>query len=212
MTTRHRHVGAALAGGAICAASLLTGPLHAQAADDEPLLAACPIDGDHEFIDSWGWRRSGGRSHQGIDVGANAGTELYAVRDGRVDNKRSNLGGNAIWLTTDDGDKFYYAHLDAFVGDDREVQAGELIGYVGSTGNAGGPHLHFEVHPGGSVENPFEHVIEACASEALRGSTPNDVTTALDTIDGTASAIDTFVDEIRAARLPTFGRLDIRYL
>lgn len=139
-----------------------------RAALDTALLDACPIAGDHEFEDSWGWPRSGGRRHQGIDVGAERGTELYAVRDGSVDFKRSNLGGKALWLVTADGDRFYYAHLDGFVGDDREVEAGELIGYVGSTGNARGPHLHFETHPNGSVENPFPHVLEACSMPPAR--------------------------------------------
>lgn len=155
------------------------------------LLEACPIEGDHDWVDSWGWRRSGGRSHQGIDVAAVHGTELYAVRDGMVDFKQTNLGGNSVWLTTDDGDSFFYAHLDAFEGDDRAVVAGELIGYVGSTGNAGGPHLHFETHPGGDVENPFDHVVDACTASA-----PDDERIA------SGPAIDALHDRIRAARSP----------
>ena len=86
-----------------------------------------------------------------------------AALGGFAEFKRSSAGGNAVWLTTSDGDKFYYAHLDAWEGESREVSTGEIIGYVGSTGNARGPHLHFEVHPGGSPANPFPFASSACA-------------------------------------------------
>lgn len=158
-----------------------TGDLAASTQAASTLLEACPIEGDHDLHDSWGWPRSGGRRHQGIDVAAPHGTELYAVRDGVADFKRTNLGGNSVWLVTDDGDRFFYAHLDGFVGDDREVEAGELIGFVGSTGNAGGPHLHFETHPSGNVENPFRHVVDACPPEP----------------DAAALALDALLDRIQ---------------
>ncbi|MEM1332641.1 MAG: M23 family metallopeptidase [Actinomycetota bacterium] len=135
-------------------------------AEGDALLEVCPIAGDHEWVDSWGWPRSGGRTPPGIDVSASRCTEIYSVRDGAIDVKQTNLGGNSIWLVTDDGDRFFYAHLDAFEGDDRRVEAGDLIGYVGSTGNAGGPHLHFETHPDGTVMNPFEAVVRTCTVAA----------------------------------------------
>ena len=93
---------------------------------------------------------------------ADRGTPVVAVRDGDALFKRNRLGGNAVWLTAPNGDKFYYAHLDSFSGDSRTVQAGDLIGYVGSSGNAGGPHLHFETLPDGGVENPYPHTLAAC--------------------------------------------------
>ncbi len=134
-----------------------------ETADDSGgLLTACPIDGAATYEDSWGWARSGGRSHEGVDMIADRGTPVVAVRDGDALFKRNRLGGNAIWLTAPNGDKFYYAHLDSFTGDSRTVRAGELIGYVGSTGNAGGPHLHFETLPSGRVENPYPHTLGAC--------------------------------------------------
>ena len=180
-------------------------PVRAQTTDT-PLLAACPIEGDHDLIDSWGWRRSGGRSHQGIDIIDERGTELYAVRDGWVNMKRNNLGGNAIWLTTDDGDDFYYAHLDAFEGDDRRVEAGDLIGYVGSTGNAGGPHLHFEVHPGGQVENPFDHVVEACRERSTQTTADAPVPSR------TGSTIDLFLARLDLGGRPPIGTPHLRAL
>lgn len=130
--------------------------------DDVPLLDACPVDGSSTFEDSWGWPRSGGRSHQGVDIIAVRGVPIVAVRDGAASFTNSNLGGRAIWLTADNGDKFYYAHLDSWEGESRTVSAGEVIGYVGSSGNAHGPHLHFETMPDGVVENPFPHTLGAC--------------------------------------------------
>ena len=134
----------------------------APAASDDRLLDSCPIGGSSTFEDSWGWARSGGRRHEGVDIIAERGTPVIAVRDGWAQFKNSNLGGRSIWLTTPDGDRFFYAHLDAWEGDSRDVRAGDVIGYVGSSGNAGGPHLHFETQPDGHVENPFPHTLQAC--------------------------------------------------
>ena len=128
----------------------------------EPLLDACPIAGPSTFEDSWGWARSGGRRHEGVDLIAERGTPVIAVRDGFAQFKNNRLGGRAIWLTAENGDKFYYAHLDSWEGESREVEAGELIGRVGSSGNARGSHLHFETLPGGNVENPYPHTLGAC--------------------------------------------------
>jgi peptidoglycan LD-endopeptidase LytH len=138
---------------------------------DAPLLQACPLDGPGTFDDSWGWARSGGRRHQGVDMIAARGVPVIAVRDGFAQFKNSNLGGRAIWLTTDDGDKFYYAHLDSWKGESRRVEAGDVIGFVGSTGNANGPHLHFETHPDGNVENPYPHTLVACVPPELSQAT-----------------------------------------
>ncbi|MEP4649667.1 MAG: M23 family metallopeptidase, partial [Ilumatobacter sp.] len=126
------------------------------------LLAACPVDAPATFEDSWGWPRSGGRSHEGVDMIADRGAPVIAVRDGDALFKRNSLGGNAVWLTAANGDKFYYAHLDGFAGESRTVEAGDVIGFVGSTGNARGPHLHFETLPAGNVENPYPHTVAAC--------------------------------------------------
>jgi peptidoglycan LD-endopeptidase LytH len=111
---------------------------------------ACPAPGS-AFSDSFGAPRSGGRRHQGTDMMAPRGSPIVAVVSGSISHSTSNLGGNQIWLHGSDGNTYFYAHLDSYVGPPRSVSLGELIGHVGDTGNArGGPtHLHFEIHPGG---------------------------------------------------------------
>lgn len=125
---------------------------------------ACPVAGPTAFGDTWGAARSGGRSHQGVDMMGTRGTPIVAVVGGSVQFRQNSLGGNAAWVSGDNGNKYYYAHLDAFEGDSRGVAQGEVIGYLGDTGNARGtPHLHFEVHPGGGAAvNPTPTVRAAC--------------------------------------------------
>ncbi len=135
-------------------------------------LDVCPLAGPSTFIDSWGDARSSGRRHEGVDMEAERGTPVLAVRDGSAEFKRSNLGGNAIWLTAGTGERFYYAHLDDWEGESRSVRAGEVIGYVGQTGNARGDHLHFEARPGGAAVNAFPLVDAACNSSASLASRP----------------------------------------
>ncbi len=130
----------------------------------------CPIDGATTFSDTWGAPRSGGRRHQGVDMHAARGTPTVAIETGHLSrlSSSSSLGGITIWMVGNSGTHYYYAHLDGWapgISAGMAVTAGQLIGYVGSTGNAtySYPHLHFEIHPGGgSAINPYPTVKALC--------------------------------------------------
>ncbi len=120
----------------------------------------CPVGSPNGFIDSWGFPRPSGRTHEGVDMFAPYGTPLYAVADGVVARVYTNtLGGLAINLVDDDGTMYYYAHLSsASAQSGQRVSAGDVIGAVGTSGNARGtpPHLHWQHHPGGGEPvNPY---------------------------------------------------------
>jgi murein DD-endopeptidase MepM/ murein hydrolase activator NlpD len=100
--------------------------------------------------DTWGASRSEGRTHEGIDIMAPAGTPVRAAADGRIvkffDSER---GGVTIYqFDTSERFVYYYAHLSgraAGLAEGAVVNQGDVIGYVGMTGNAPVPHLHFEI-------------------------------------------------------------------
>jgi murein DD-endopeptidase MepM/ murein hydrolase activator NlpD len=95
-------------------------------------------------------------------------TPIVAIYSGTIDRlTNGNLSGLAIWLRANNGDLFFYAHLESFadVSDGQSVSEGEVIGYNGSSGNAPAflPHLHFEWHPGGGAAvNPYPLVRDLC--------------------------------------------------
>ncbi len=123
----------------------------------------CPVAGPHAFADTWGAARSGGRSHEGVDMMASRGTPLVAVESGVANFRNTRLGGKSVGLTGNSGTYYFYAHLDAWEGSSRNVSRGEVIGYVGATGNTTANHLHFELHPGGGrAVNPYPYVRSVC--------------------------------------------------
>jgi murein DD-endopeptidase MepM/ murein hydrolase activator NlpD len=123
-----------------------------------------PVVGVHvgDLDDSWHAPRDGGvRQHKGIDIFAPRGTEVVAVTDGIISYiGDQRLGGHCIWLTTENGASFYYAHLDRWAPglyEGMEVQSGDLLGFVGNTGNAAHTpsHLHFGVNEDDLMVNPY---------------------------------------------------------
>lgn len=123
----------------------------------------CPVNGTTAFGDTWGSPRPNGRHHQGVDMMSAAGTPLVAVVAGFVRMKTDPLGGNVASLNGVDGTRYYYAHLSSWEGGDRNVNAGDVIGYVGHTGDTAADHLHLEIHPhGGAAVNPYPTVRRYC--------------------------------------------------
>jgi murein DD-endopeptidase MepM/ murein hydrolase activator NlpD len=119
-----------------------------------PLALVIPVAGvkPAQLLDTYTDARGGGRTHEAIDIMAPRGTPVYAVEDGRVEKLfESKQGGLTVYQFDRDGElAYYYAHLDSYAPGLAEGQAlrqGDLVGYVGSTGNANpdGPHLHFAI-------------------------------------------------------------------
>jgi hypothetical protein len=112
-----------------------------------------PVYGPVQFSDTFGAPRADVTWHHGDDIFAPLGSPILAVADGTLFSVGWNqIGGNRIWLRDREGNYFYYAHLAAFSTlaiDGAAVRAGDVIGFVGNTGDAAGTpyHLHFEVHP-----------------------------------------------------------------
>jgi murein DD-endopeptidase MepM/ murein hydrolase activator NlpD len=126
-------------------------------------LARCPVAGAR-FMNDWGFARSDTGMHQGNDMMAKRGAPVVAPVGGTVTQGYGSIGGNYVQLVGADGTRYYGAHLDSY-GKAGKVKAGDVIGYVGNTGDAeGGPtHLHFEIHPaGGPAVNPYTYLVKAC--------------------------------------------------
>ena len=125
-------------------------------------LRVFPVSGGARYSDDFSAEATDTmRKHLGNDLMSPTGTPLLAVDDGEVRFGTDPLGGNVANLRVSDGTRYYYAHLSAFEGGNRSVRAGDVIGYVGATGNAaGGPsHCHLEVHPNnGPAVDPYPYL------------------------------------------------------
>jgi murein DD-endopeptidase MepM/ murein hydrolase activator NlpD len=132
-----------------------------------PSTLPIPVDGvtSSQLQNTWGFARDGGvRHHKGIDIFAPRNTPIRSATEGFVENKgMRGLGGQVVTITGPGGYRLYYAHLEDFgpqaVGD--WVEAGEIIGYVGNSGNAAisSPHLHYGIYaPSGEAVNPYRYL------------------------------------------------------
>ncbi len=126
-----------------------------------------PVYGPSGFSDTFGAARATTGWHHGQDIFAALGAPVLAVADGTVFSVGWNrVGGNRLWLRDRYGNEFYYAHLAAFsplAVDGGRVQAGDVVGFVGNTGDADTTpyHLHFEIHPSSLLFLGYDGVVNA---------------------------------------------------
>ncbi|MGE6480664.1 M23 family metallopeptidase [Psychrobacter namhaensis] len=115
---------------------------------------------EQDLIDTWGAARSQGRSHEGIDIFAPRHTPIQSTTQGIVSKVgENNLGGRVVVVVGPGGAGHYYAHLEDYadIAPNDWVNQGEVIGYVGDSGNAKGtpPHVHYGIYINGSAVNPY---------------------------------------------------------
>jgi peptidoglycan hydrolase CwlO-like protein len=127
---------------------------------------ACPVDQPRSYINDFGFPRVG-HTHQGNDIFAPYGTPIRAPFDGQAVEGSNGLGGLSVHVYASDGtgDYVYNAHMSKYAGVSGSVETGQIIGYVGTSGNAQGtpPHDHFEYHPGGGAAvTPYFYLNEVC--------------------------------------------------
>lgn len=118
------------------------------------------------FTSSYGWRKDpfhGTRAfHQGIDIVAPRGQEIFATGDGLVVQAGTIRGlGKAVYISHGQGIVTRYGHMSKIaVEAGQRVQRGEVIGHVGSTGRSTGNHVHYEVHVDGKATNPLAYILD----------------------------------------------------
>jgi murein DD-endopeptidase MepM/ murein hydrolase activator NlpD len=125
----------------------------------------CPLPNGSSFIDTWGYARSQGRTHKGTDMIASRGSIIVAMRAGTIRTNWHSLGGRQVYVYGVDGITYYYAHLSGYpsgLSNGQRVSQGQVIGYVGSTGNATTNVLHLGMIVGGRYVNPYPTVRRAC--------------------------------------------------
>lgn len=137
-----------------------------------------PVDGvtRKQLRDNFDETRGSKRRHDALDIMAPRGTPVYAVDDGRVAKLFKSAAGGLTIYQFDPGQQhaYYYAHLDAYAKglvEGMTVNRGDVVGYVGSTGNAPAhaPHLHFTIFRlgpdrkwwKGTAVNPYPYLTEA---------------------------------------------------
>ena len=143
------------------------------ATEDAPTHLSNPVvtDRPRRLVNSWGAARPGGRRHEGIDIFAPKGTPVLSTTRGIVTRVGMNrLGGQIVTVLGPGLEWHYYAHLDRF-GTFREgdvVHAGDVLGYVGNTGNARGTptHLHYGIYRDGP-RNPYRRLTEDKAQSQI---------------------------------------------
>jgi len=178
---------------ALAMAFAIASPAHASTDDFEIVFPHDPVVTN--FTSSWGDSRSGGRSHRGTDLMAPKLTPVYAIADGIVTVVRDgDRSGRWVAIDHENGWESWYMHLNndhpgtddgkadwsltvaSGIAEGERVVAGELIAWVGDSGNAepSSPHTHFELHRNGKAVDPYLHLraayelaLESVISELL---------------------------------------------
>ena len=125
-----------------------------------------PVYGPASFTDDFNAARADTGWHHGNDIFARLGAPVLAVADGTLFQVGWNrLGGHRLWLRDRQGNEYYYAHLSAYTPLARngaQVKAGDVIGFVGDSGDAVGTpyHLHFEIHPAALLGLGYDGVVD----------------------------------------------------
>jgi murein DD-endopeptidase MepM/ murein hydrolase activator NlpD len=128
-----------------------------------------PVYGPSSFTDTYGAPRANVAWHHGEDIFGPLGAPILAVADGTVFSVGWNdVGGYRFWLRDRQGNQFYYAHLSAYsplAVNGRDVRAGDVIGFLGNTGDAQSTpyHLHFEIHPVALLPMGYDGVVNPFA-------------------------------------------------
>ena len=135
--------------------------------DEPPAKLPLPVHpaATRTIVDTWAAPRPGGRRHEGVDIFAPRDTPVVSTTRGLVTRVGTNdLGGQVVWVLGPGLESHYYAHLDRFADIDPGdiVHPGDVLGYVGRTGNARGTpyHLHYGLYRHGMAQNPYPRLAE----------------------------------------------------
>ena len=136
-----------------------------------------PVAGKASYSHDWWFPRfgPGWRLHEGTDIFAAMGTPVRAPAGGTARIRNGDLGGLSVYVIEPDGTYYYLAHLAATAPDlvdGTPVRTGQVVGFVGDSGNArgGSPHVHFEVHPGGGGPVDPKPVLDQFLADAVAGA------------------------------------------
>jgi hypothetical protein len=194
-----------------------------------------PIAGPTTWVDDWLYPRyvPSFHLHKGLDMFAASGTPVRAPFDGTLRLSDGAVGGLAAYVTMSDGTYVYMAHLSAYASDKstgQQVRQGDVVGFVGDTGNArgGSPHVHLQLHPKGGNPAPPKPMVDAWLADATKEASqvvsaaraarnPVAVTeagasvTALENpeVDETAPTVDPAAALWAASSNPSIGTIDL---
>lgn len=134
---------------------------------DPPSSLPVPVDGVavEDIADTWGAARGTDRLHEGVDIFAPRGTPVRSTTRGVVSSLREGgLGGKQAWVLGPGMERHYYAHLDGWaeaLAERDVVFPGDVLGYVGNSGNARGtpPHLHYGIYGEGGALDPLPRLL-----------------------------------------------------